>query len=229
MQHSQVRSVDGTFSGGHISIFPTTRSLVYAGFVAGHVCAICNNGWMNGLEIAVRPYLYPLMRGELDPMDLTLNQREFLASWYLKTTIVLSQSIDAPQFFVPLAHAQQLFQSARNAVPQSVAVFAATASTSAFRWSLCPTWMVIVEDGISKDGVVEQHADTYKVFMQLGRLMLLACHWPHEKAEYLIGGSAIVPLAGLALGAGPDPKFKDDLFEDESERFMMAIGILLRT
>jgi hypothetical protein len=44
--------------------------------------------------------------------------RALLASWYLKTTIVLSQSISAPQFLVPLGNAEQLFQSGGNASPE---------------------------------------------------------------------------------------------------------------
>lgn len=228
LEHSQFRIVDGMFSGGHVSVFPTTRSLSYSGFVAGQVCAACNNGWMNSLEVAVRPHLYPLMRGNGDPQHLTLNQRELLAAWYLKTTIALSQSIEALQFSVPLNHAKCLFQSAGKCLPENVAIFAAIADTSRFRWSLCPTWVVIAESGITKDGVVEQHADTYKVFMQLGKLLLLACHWPHDSVEYFMGDSNIVPLGGLALTARRS-QTPNHLFSDESERFMMAIELLLKT
>lgn len=227
LEHSQFRTVDGMFSGGHVSIFPTTRSLLYSGFVAGQVCAPCNNGWMNNLEVAVRPYLYPLMRGNLDLQQVTLSQRELLASWYLKTTIALSQSIDAPQFFVPLNQAGCLFRSAGKSLPTNVAIFAAMTDTSRFRWSLCPTWVVSAEGGITKDGVVDQHADTYKVFMQLGRLQLLACHWPHDSVEYIMGDSNIVPLGGLALTAHRS-QAPNHLFSDDSDRFMMAIEILLK-
>jgi hypothetical protein len=228
MQHSQVRTVDGDFSGGHVSIFPTTRSLTYSGFVAGHVCGNCNSGWMNRLEIAVRPYLYPLMRGELEPRALMPQQRELLASWYLKTTVALSQSIDAPQFFVPLDHARRLARSAGKRLPERIAVFATTTSTSAIRWSLCPTWMVTAEEGVSHDRMIEQHADTYKVFMQLGNLMMLACHWPNPSAAYSVGSSSIIPVGGLAFDAYWDKEYNEDLFRDESERFMMAVGVLLK-
>jgi hypothetical protein len=224
--HSEFMAIDGNFSGGHITISSPTRSLTYSGFVAGHVCATCNNGWMNDLEVSVRPYLYPLMRGDMSVDSLSADQKNLLSCWYLKTGIVLCQSIEAPQFDVPRDHAKSLFQRGGKTIPEGVAIFASSSRASAFRWSLCPTWKIEDRGNVGKDRIVEQHASSYKVFFQLGRLFLLACHWPYESLRYTYENIGIVPLGGRALSAVVDLE-RGEHFKEDSNQFMMAIGVSL--
>lgn len=52
------------------------------------VCASCNNGWMNGLEHEVRPFLPNLINGRT--VDLTTEDQKALASWSLKTMFMFA-------------------------------------------------------------------------------------------------------------------------------------------
>lgn len=50
------------------------------------VCAACNHGWMNDLEVAARPVLTPLLRGEPSVLDVV--DQQIVATWALKTTMM---------------------------------------------------------------------------------------------------------------------------------------------
>ncbi|WP_331758780.1 hypothetical protein [Streptomyces anulatus] len=55
------------------------------------VCAQCNNGWMSGLESAVKPFLVTLMLGK-DPHRLDGADQVSMAAWTLKTMMMVEQS-----------------------------------------------------------------------------------------------------------------------------------------
>lgn len=228
LAHSAFRSVKGDFSGGHITISPTTRSLTYSGFVAGQVCASCNNEWMNKLEEAVRPFLYLLMRGETSVESLSEDQKYTLACWFLKTSIALSQSVGAPQYLVPRDHAKRLYENQGKVIPDGMAVFSFSSRSSDFLWSLCTTWTVEVSPTIAKEQVAEEHEGSYKIFVQLGRLMLLACYWPHENLVYTYEGWGVVPIGGQHL-CEVVPRDCRNNFSQESEQLIMALGVYLES
>jgi hypothetical protein len=51
------------------------------------VCGPCNSGWMNGLEEGVRTYLPRMIKGK--PVQLTRKKQTQLATWSLKTVMML--------------------------------------------------------------------------------------------------------------------------------------------
>jgi hypothetical protein len=56
----------------------------------GGVCSTCNNGWMSLLETDVQPSLTPMMTTGVSA-SLTPEMRLKLATWAVKTTLVLDQ------------------------------------------------------------------------------------------------------------------------------------------
>lgn len=51
------------------------------------VCEDCNNGWMSKLEVEVRPFLEPMVRGE--QVRLTVGDQVTLARWAAKVAVLL--------------------------------------------------------------------------------------------------------------------------------------------
>lgn len=61
------------------------------------VCANCNNGWMADLEVAVQPFLTPMLHGR--PTRLGPNRQRLLSAWSLKTALMITQMApDMPIF-----------------------------------------------------------------------------------------------------------------------------------
>jgi hypothetical protein len=73
------------------------------------VCASCNNGWMNGLEQAVRPFLPKMIQGR--DVNLTKNRQLALATWSLKTMMMFHCAHPkAEQTVIPAEDFVDLFQ-----------------------------------------------------------------------------------------------------------------------
>lgn len=72
-------------------------------FVAGRVCGICNNGWMNTLEGQVRPIFFRLRSAAMGSTSLTVSECKELGVWAVKTAMTLN----AGTGFDPLFKATQ--------------------------------------------------------------------------------------------------------------------------
>ncbi|WP_370154885.1 YecA family protein [Ferrovibrio sp.] len=181
---------------------------------------------MNQLEQETRPLLYPLIRGDTEVSNLHAHEKEILSIWAFKTASTLSQSTGAVQFNIPLQHSRQLYIDDAVCLPQNTAVFAYSAQTNDFLWSLCPTWSVQIEDEIDSIALPSQHEHAYKIFLQLGRLMIAVCHWPNAKATYTFEQWGIEPIDinGSYLDIDEDCR---PFFQEESLQFMMALGVHL--
>ncbi len=53
------------------------------------VCNACNNGWMSRLEDRAKPILGPMIMGDNIPITLAPSSQRTLASWALKTALML--------------------------------------------------------------------------------------------------------------------------------------------
>lgn len=62
-------------------------------------CEECNNGWMNDMEVAVRPFLEPMIRSE-QVTELPSESQRSLAAWAVKTALML-QDFKAGRQLVP--------------------------------------------------------------------------------------------------------------------------------
>src|SRR6266851_2569958 len=61
-------------------------------FVAGRVCANCNNGWMAELEEQTRPILIRLIADPHELSKLHGDERDIVARWMFKTAAVLNRA-----------------------------------------------------------------------------------------------------------------------------------------
>gem|GEM_PF-4180877 len=204
-------------------MLPAERELTYSGFLAGRVCKICNSGWMSELEKDVIPLLYQLIDGETRLDQITKKGRESLARWCFKTTAALSSSTNAPQNFVYESHSKKFYSSGGITIPENVGVFAATSEESDFLWSFSPTWQVRTESDIPKELLQFMQRKSYKVFLQLGHLMLAVCWWPSNTIIYTLESWAGAELSGLnnCYITSEDCR---QFFDKENEAFLMSIG-----
>jgi len=68
--------------------------------VTRKVCSSCNGGWMNDLEVAVRPVLASLIRGHGRTLYKDGQQR--LAAWAVKTALAMELIVPDPEFRRPI-------------------------------------------------------------------------------------------------------------------------------
>ena len=69
----------------------------------------CNNGWMNDLETAVRPFLKPMIGGVAKP--LYRGGQEAVAAWAAKTALALN--LATPEKSAPLEHYREMNKTHR--------------------------------------------------------------------------------------------------------------------
>ncbi len=74
----------------------------------GVVCERCNNGWMSELESQAKPYLEPMLRGH----GRALHQAgiETLATWALKTSMMVEHLHGAKRHVIPAEEYAYLFE-----------------------------------------------------------------------------------------------------------------------
>lgn len=219
--HSKI--VRGDFAGGHISKLPAERELTYSGFLAGRVCKTCNNGWMSELEREVTPLIYQLIDGETNLVQITSKERKSLARWGFKTAAALSSSTNAPQNYVCESHSKEFYSSGGIAIPENVGVFAAISEEAEFLWSFSPTWQVATHGSIPHELLQFMQQKSYKVFIQLGHLMLAVCWWPSNTITYTLESWAGTELSGLNNCSINNDDCRE-FFDKENEAFLMAIG-----
>ncbi|EOW4147321.1 hypothetical protein ACOW9W_004648 [Vibrio parahaemolyticus] len=219
--HSKV--VSGEFAGGHISILPSERKMTFSGFLAGSICSSCNNGWMSDLETNVIPFIYDLIEGNRNVSHCNNDERNLLAHWAFKTSAVLSESTTAPQNKLLPQHAKQFYKSGCATIPKRVAVFAYSSEAEDFLWSLSPTWQLTTHTSLPQELMTFMSKNAYKIFIQLGRLMLVTCYWPSENAMY-----TKEQWAGFELTKNRSQTVTNydtrDFFDQEAEAFLMSIS-----
>ncbi len=69
------------------------------GTKAKQVCGTCNNGWMSNLEVAAKPLLVPMLKGE--KAELPPEGQLVVARWAFKTAL-MAQYIRTPVVPVPI-------------------------------------------------------------------------------------------------------------------------------
>lgn len=225
-RHSPFRTVEGDFSGGQVTAAPAERELSHKRFTAGTVCKSCNNGWMSGLEGEVVPFIYSLVNGARQLSSLSPDERSSLGIWSLKTAIVLSNSVGSPLFKTPPEHAADLFRSQPMELPDGVAVFGHIGATHRALWSLCPTWVVESRSGAGPSSFQDDYQAAYKIYIQLGNLMLLVSWWPSDDFIFT-KESWISETIDTSVVVEPRDVDCRTYFADEGEAFMIGVGVSL--
>jgi hypothetical protein len=152
-----------------------------ADLVEGRVCETCNNGWMSDLEVEVQPILGPLIAGTAELDQLTRSERLTLARWTVKTAYMLNWSANYPRK-VPTTHLRALMRAAD--LPEQVVVMACPYDgDSRFAWLQGPTWMLDLVS-VCREEAGQISARSYKISINLGRVMLMTACWPDPDWAY---------------------------------------------
>jgi hypothetical protein len=97
---------------GDVNTLTVERWLGMMSFVAGGVCARCNNGWMSKLETECRPLLVNLIDGITTTDMLKETERLMLARWSVKTAIACNSTTREDERLDPI-HAK-IFDQGRS-------------------------------------------------------------------------------------------------------------------
>jgi hypothetical protein len=151
-------------------------------FLAGRVCKSCNNGWMSKLEGNIKPTLINLLDASQTLADLNDEQRFLLARWTVKTAYMINHTWKVPPI-VPAKHLEQLFKG-KLGLPDGVSVFAHQHPvSSAIGWMQGRDWVCAYLPSIEKDAR-QMHLRSYRLALQVGKLLLLVAHWPGRRWTY---------------------------------------------
>jgi hypothetical protein len=97
----------------------TARRLDALSVVLPQVCVQCNTGWMSDLEQRTRPVLGPMLRGPALPVSLDPAQQATLATWAVKTSLLVTyRKFNAqPGGWIPEDNLRWLYLHGRSAMP----------------------------------------------------------------------------------------------------------------
>lgn len=88
------------------------------------VCETCNTGWMADLEAAVKPILLPWIRGR--PARLAYEQQELIATWAVKTAMMLQYTpVYTGGVVIPASQYAELYRR-KTTPPDRLEVFIGT-------------------------------------------------------------------------------------------------------
>ena len=185
------------------SLAVQAREMTPETFLAGHVCRVCNNGWMSSLEVRFAPIFRDLTWGHRRIQQLSLEERRTVATWTLKTLGVLNWAAGYIQS-VPPAHLQVLVVPPHDPPPNVFVISGSTARGAVIA--------AAQEDFVLASRSQWQPRDTdrevrlpndgyYKLGIQLGSLLLAVFFWPFTlwHVELSAGAHQVVwPRARLA-------------------------------
>jgi hypothetical protein len=97
----------------------SARRLDARSVVLPQVCVGCNTGWMSGLEQRTLPVLGPMLRGPALAVPLDPAQQATLATWAVKTSLLLAckKFSDQPGGWIPADNLRWLYLHRRSALP----------------------------------------------------------------------------------------------------------------
>jgi hypothetical protein len=141
--------------------------------LTGSVCRNCNSGWMSLLESEVQPILRALIHPKRSIESLRKAERHAVARWAMKTAFVLDRGGFEPR--VSLRQVEELFTNAPY-LPKDVYVFARQQTrTRPWYYDESAWWKHAPLTDAAAGRVA---ADSYKIALQFGDLILLVVHWP---------------------------------------------------
>lgn len=145
-------------------------------FVHGHVCAVCNGGWMGRLEAAAKPILIPLMEGKRIIDSLSPDERGIVSKWAAKTAYLHTWAgpLKDP---VQIEHLKELLGDDGHPAA-GVGVFSMEADYSR-QTSYVQTshWPHLTAN--ERPNGVTTPPEAYKIALQYRRLYLLVAFWPN--------------------------------------------------
>lgn len=186
----------------------STRRHKSDNLVEGRVCSRCNNGWMSSLEGEAKPLLVPLMEAEKEVVELKPDERLRVARWAFKTAIVLNSASNFHKN-VPPEHFSYPYANQDSLPPSVVVVGQQHHGDANFYWLQMPFVLTSGQAGdVSLDEAKKLVAASYKISLQLKKLLLVVACWPWPGWKYVIWRGIHVPLwpaGGPVAFYGSDP------------------------
>lgn len=106
-------NTQGIYIGTHISMLnpynSNTRKQSGGSLVFGEVCKICNNGWMNSIEMNFKPVLLNLFKDKNYFLTLTKLDRQSIALWAFKTALMINAGSNYRKI-IPQSHYTHLYR-----------------------------------------------------------------------------------------------------------------------
>jgi hypothetical protein len=164
-------------------------------FLAGGVCATCNNGWMSALESRTKPILTRLIADQNELVNLTELERTTIARWTVKTCAAMNRSGPGsdPQYPdarpIPDEHLRTLRS---GSVPDGVLVVGGGyESDDPLDFMQNTSW---TGPGASVALHEEDKNRSYKVCVAFRGLMLAVAYYPNAEYVYGLNEGMYVPL-----------------------------------
>ena len=172
------------------------RKMTLNSLVEGRVCKTCNNGWMGKLEEKAKDILIPLMDSKRITAELGNEERFLIARWLFKTLVVLNSSSGYRQLFSE-DQLSSYYEDVKS-FPKGVAFFCQQHhGPEPFFWLQTQYWPIqnYEDQEIAEDNYIENMKNSFKISLQLGKLILLMCYWPPSPGwVFCISKGIHVPL-----------------------------------
>lgn len=152
------------------------RSHSFGSILLGSICRSCNSGWMSMLEQRIKPIFLRAFEGSVENLVLAKEEATDLASWVLKTAIVLNLSTNYRKLFTPqLIRALYL----KHRVPKScyVDVLYHT-NQSEIAWWQSQQIMAFMPSNHRKAKYMEALHKVFRITMTIGSLTFRFCYSP---------------------------------------------------
>ncbi len=176
------------------------------GFLAGRICAECNNGWMSALERQNKDLIIELAQGRRDTLDLTDAEATGLARWAFKTALCLHSASNYRRI-IPANHYHYV-RINDESLPKGVFVVGKSKSSiDGFSWAQSTSWFIYQQfRELSNEDIKTVHSSAYKICIQLLNLLLLVAYNPLIRTRFMLCKYVHVPLFPLH---GPVTWFED--------------------
>jgi len=171
----------------------SVRNHTLKGLISGRICRSCNGGWMSQLEVEAKQILVALMNGEREVIQLSPDERFVLARWTGKTAYCLNYGTNSPKR-VPVEHLKAVAAS-DSSWPEGVAVFGQQHhGSSDFFWLQAASWQAQIPDGLTDEAIKPVVARSYKIVLQLHKLLLLVGFVPGVDWRLVLWRGVHIPL-----------------------------------
>ena len=161
------------YSGTHLSLSSVRvldqRDQSGESLVFGNVCADCNNGWMNDLEVKFNPLFKQIQNDYHKLEQLSKDERQIIALWGFKTALMINAGSNYRKI-IPQSQYKHLFQNKQ--IPKNVKIdIAYIDSNDRLKWEQSNISFSIVKNYKNhKSDYNDLTKNSYLISMQLDKL-----------------------------------------------------------
>ncbi len=155
--------------------------------VARVVCERCNSGWMAELEGAAKELLAPMI--EAKPITLTPVNQKLVATWAIKTAMMMQQYAHPGGLAIPADHYRQVYE--RTAPPDFLWIWLASQTSGEVRYWLRPLAVASLSEPTPR------RPNGYWVTMSVGALVIQILGATRPLPEHLQQDLPVVSALGL--------------------------------